>query len=165
MRVLKLTEKYAHIYRQIRLDALKNNPEAFASSFEEEQALPEAAFAARLGNESSFTFGAWIGEELAGVVTLSFEKKRKLSHRANIFAMYVTPKNRNKGIAKALMNEAIMTAKSMESIEQVILGVVAGNLSAKKLYESLGFKTYGYDRNALKIDGYYYDEVYMVLYL
>ncbi|WP_059170388.1 GNAT family N-acetyltransferase [Bacillus sp. FJAT-27445] len=43
------------------------------------------------------------------------------------------------------------------------LAVTSSNSPAKKLYESLGFVTYGVDRNALLINGQYYSEDLMVL--
>ncbi|MEM5594526.1 hypothetical protein AAHH67_27330 [Niallia circulans] len=37
--------------------------------------------------------------------------------------------------------------------------------SCKKVYRAFGFETYGIDRKAIKINGKYYDEELMVLYL
>jgi RimJ/RimL family protein N-acetyltransferase len=45
------------------------------------------------------------------------------------------------------------------------LTVVSDNHPAKRLYESLGFETYGVERRALKYNGQYYDEDLMVLWL
>ncbi|MBL2049367.1 N-acetyltransferase, partial [Klebsiella pneumoniae] len=48
---------------------------------------------------------------------------------------------------------------------QVMLDVVVGNDGAKKLYESLGFKTFGVQERSLKYNGQYWDEEHMVLFL
>ncbi|WP_316246610.1 GNAT family N-acetyltransferase [Sutcliffiella horikoshii] len=61
------------------------------------------------------------------------------------------------------MNVAINKAKELEKIEQIYLAVTAGNEPAKRLYTSLGFVTYGIDRNGLKIEDTYFDEELMVL--
>ena len=48
-------------------------------------------------------------------------------------------------------------------VEDLCLTVVASNAAARRLYSSVGFKEYGLERRALKIDGKYYDEVLMAL--
>jgi len=106
MEIKILEPKDAVIYREIRLDALKANPEAFSSSYEEEKEYPLESFINRLNQEHLFTFGAFIENKLVGVVTLLVETKIKTKHRANIVAMYVYPENRKFGIGKQLMTAA-----------------------------------------------------------
>ncbi|MDQ0199593.1 GNAT family N-acetyltransferase [Neobacillus ginsengisoli] len=165
MDIRLLNQEDAKEYRKIRLEALKNNPEAFSSSFEEEKEFPVENYESRLQSEVSFTFGVFEKEQLIGVGTLLKEQKSKLKHRANIVAMYVSPLKRGMGIGKSIMQAAIQKAKDAEEIEQINLCVVSTNMSAKKLYTSLGFKTFGIEQKALKIDGRYFDDEYMVLFL
>jgi ribosomal protein S18 acetylase RimI-like enzyme len=163
IRILELN--HAAIYRNLRLEALQNHPEAFSSSYEEEKEFPLEKFESRLREQDSFTFGAFDNEQLIGVVTLVLEKKTKLKHRANIAAMYVDPEKRRLGIGKSLMLAAINKAKTMEYIVQIYLTVTSNNEPAKKLYYSLGFETYGKDKRALKIDSTYFDDELMVLFV
>lgn len=165
MKIRILNETDASAYRAIRLEGLKNRPEAFGSSFEEEQHFTINLFKSRIQSEFAFTFGAFENEALAGVATLVKETKVKLKHKASIFAMYVSPYYRGKGIGKELMLEAIKKAKQLNDIEQLQLSVVSTNQSAKQLYTSLGFSDYGHEKRALKADGVYYDEDHMVLFL
>jgi RimJ/RimL family protein N-acetyltransferase len=51
------------------------------------------------------------------------------------------------------------------TIEILNLTVVTINERAKKLYTKLGFKAFGMEEKALKINGNYYDEEYMALLL
>lgn len=165
MQIQILGSNQATIYRTIRLEGLQKHPEAFASSYEEEVEFSIGKFESRLNEEASYTFGAFDRERLLGVVTLVIEKKSKLKHRAHIFAMYVNPESRKLGIGKSLMLAAIEKAKTREGIEQVYLTVTSSNETAKKLYQSLGFEKYGEDKRALKVNGTYFDEDLMVLYL
>ncbi|GAA0342933.1 GNAT family N-acetyltransferase [Bacillus carboniphilus] len=153
----------AEDYRKVRLEALRQHPDAFAVSYEEEEVRPVSIYEERFQSNENYTFGAFDGDELIGTVTLLKERYRKLKHRANIVAMYVQSPHRSKGVGKKLMTAAIKQAKSEPDIEQVYLTVVQSNASAKKLYQSLGFTTFGIDSKALKIGQDYLDEELMVL--
>ncbi len=163
MEVRILNSSDAEAYRKVRLNALQGNPEAFSSSYEEEIEFPLERTASRLDDSSSFTFGAFKDNTLVGVVSLVLETRQKIKHRANIFAMYVTPDYRKLGVGKKLMVAAIDEAKKLDEIEQIYLTVNGSNEPAKRLYLSLGFKTYGVDKRALRLADQYFDEELMVL--
>jgi RimJ/RimL family protein N-acetyltransferase len=167
MKIRLLTPADANSYWVLRLEALKNHPEAFLTSYEEsvtrENAVEQTA--RNFTAEGNFTFGAFDQGKLIGVVTLLQEERIKIRHRANIFAMYVTPSSRGLGAGKGLMNAAIQKAKDIEGVEQINLNVTSSNLSAKQLYTQFGFQEFGLEKNALKINGKYYDDAYMVLHL
>lgn len=165
MEIRQLHPDDAEAYFALRLEALQINPEAFGSSYEEEKDYPLSRTQSRLSDPASYVYGSFVETNLIGIVTLMRETKKKMSHRANIYAVYVTPKYRGKGAAKQLLQVAIERARDIQGIEQVYLAVVAENIAAKKVYQALGFKTFGIDRNAIKLSGKYYDEELMVLYL
>lgn len=81
MKIRLLTPDDANLYRDIRLAALKMNPEAFASSYEEELLLPLEAFKGRLQPGDSFTFGVFEDSGLAGVVTMGAKTEAKAQDR------------------------------------------------------------------------------------
>lgn len=159
-----LAAEDAENYRTLRLEALKNNPEAFSSSYEEESVLPISAFEKRLHSSDSYIFGAFSDTRLVGTVTLVIESKRKLQHCGTIYAMYVSVESRQNGIGKTLMVNALEKARQLKTIEQVYLTVVTENYKAKRLYKALGFQVYALERKALKIAHTYYDEEHMVCF-
>jgi ribosomal protein S18 acetylase RimI-like enzyme len=165
MEIRRLNGGDAESYRALRHEALLKNPEAFGSSYEDEKGNEASHYRQRLDNKLTYTFGAFEEGQLVGVVTLVPEGKVKLKHRANIFAMYVTSSQRGRGIGKALVKTAIQQAQELNIVEQIHLTVTSSNEPAKKLYAFLGFKAYGVEKNALRIDGTYYDEDLMVLFL
>lgn len=165
MEIRRLNGRDAGSYRALRHEALLNNPEAFSSSYEDEMYYEEEDYKQRLDSKFTYTFGAFDEGKLVGVVTLVPEGKVKLKHRANIFAMYVTPGKRGGGFGRLLMQKAIQQAFELSSVEQIYLTVTASNKPAKKLYSSLGFETYGVDKRAMRVGDTYYDEELMVFFL
>nr|WP_243110595.1 GNAT family N-acetyltransferase [Clostridium perfringens] len=63
------------------------------------------------------------------------------------------------------MEELIKFAKDKESIKTISLGVREYNVNAIKLYEKYGFKKIGIHKNYFNIEGSYYDEILMDLYI
>lgn len=159
-----LNEHDAEAYKDKRLEALENHPDVFSSSVEEELQYSIEVHASRLRAENAYTFGAFEGEKLIGVVTLVTEMKRKLKHRSDIFAMYVTTEVRRAGVGKRLMEAAIAKAKELDDVEQIYLTVSSNNAPAKKLYESVGFITIGSDPRSMKIGDTFIGEDMMALY-
>ncbi|KXY35566.1 GNAT family N-acetyltransferase [Bacillus sp. FSL K6-0067] len=161
-----LTKEDAEKYWELRLQALQVNPEAFVTTYEEaiRQENPIKRVESNLTAATSCTFGAFNADhQLVGVVTLLTEEKEAYKHQGHIVAMYVDASNRRSGLARELIRKAIEKAREMD-LEQLTLGVVSTNEPAKKLYESMGFQTYGIEKRALKINGVYSDDEYMVLF-
>jgi RimJ/RimL family protein N-acetyltransferase len=149
----------ASAYRALRLGGLRDAPQAFAASFEEERQRPLAWFADRL--QTSVVFGGFAREALVGVAGLRASTTAKLAHIGHLWGVYVAPPARGKGLAAALCRRILEEAPS--GVEQVHLAVASSNRAALRLYASLGFKEYGLERRALKVGGEYYDEVLMAL--
>ena len=166
MGIRMLKEIDAQIYQEVRLNALKTDPEAFGSTYEREVEFSLEQVASRIApTKDRFVLGALRNGELVGIVTFVRESGLKIYHKGNIFGMYVKPDYRGNAIGKALLTELIEQVKKCEGLEQINLAVVTANHSAKKLYKSLGFEVYGTERNALKFAGNYLDEDLMVLKL
>ncbi len=154
----------AESYRHIRLESLRTDPEAFGSTYEREAAFTLETVRERLvPTDHKFTMGAHTENGmLVGIVTFVRETSAKTAHKGNVYGMFVSPDWRGKGAGHALMAAMLQMASEQGGLEQVNLTVVTDNAPARKLYEALGFVTYGCERNALKHNGRYYDEDLMV---
>ncbi len=149
------------LYRDIRLEALQRNPEAFGSTFERENAQPLSWFEASLGRTA--IFGAFLDGALGGMAGYAAQEGSKQAHKARLWGMYVRAEARNAGLGKRLVAAVLDHARGRAELIQ--LTVVSENEAARRLYRAMGFVEYGYEKRALKQDGKYYDEVLMVSFL
>ena len=147
----------AILYQDIRLEALGASSEAFGSAFEMEEGQPLSWFADRLG--SSVLLGVFRDAKLIAIAGFAIQQGRKKSHKGLIWGMYVRPDARAVGIGRQPIQAILDLAR--DRVELVQLTVVRDNEHARRPYASLGFVEYGTERNALKHDGRYYDEVLM----
>jgi RimJ/RimL family protein N-acetyltransferase len=157
-KVRRLDAHDAAAYRELRLEGLKNHPEAFSSSWEGESGKPDAWWVERL--ETSTVFGGWIDNSpLFGVAGFRAHTATKLRHKAVLWGMYVRTEARGTGLAACLVQRVIEHARS--HVEEICLTVVASNIAGKRLYSAAGFEPYGIERRALKVGQEYFDEVLM----
>jgi ribosomal protein S18 acetylase RimI-like enzyme len=160
-----LSEADVDAFWRLRLDALKNEPASFGATFEESVDKTLAEVVKQLkATEDSFVMGAF-APHLVGMVGLYRRNGLKLRHKGNIWGMYVAPEGRGKGIGRALIQALVAHVVSLSSYEQLVLTVVTTNEVARRLYLSLGFKTYGTETAALKLGNLYLDEELMALQL
>src|SRR5579885_3685308 len=167
MLLRKLTEEDTDALWNLRLRALKDNPEAFGSTYEETLQRGKESYRQRLRQPHAETFylGAFEEERLVGMVGFFRESGTKGQHNGFIISMYVAPEQRGHGIGKALVAEAIAQARTIPGLEQLLLAVVTTNTAARRLYRSLGFEVYGTQPRALKQGNEYWDEELMILRL
>lgn len=172
MDIRPLTEVDAEAYWAVRLRALREESQAFGSSYEEQQNRPLALVAERLRAMTAsddFILGAFEGTgdmNLVGIMAFGREQGRKNRHVGMVYQVYVAPEVRGRGYSRALLEALIARARTLEGMERLNLGVVVGNPAARGLYTALGFEVYGRQPEALKFDdGTYRDEELMSLRL
>ncbi len=152
-------------YKEIRLEALRTNPESFGSSYEEEVRIPIGKWKDKLRNKNSIRLMAILDKNVVGILVIVFETAINLAHIAHIYSIYVKPEYRGKGISTQLMNHAINIIKSKKRIKKVKLSVVTKQVPAINLYEKFGFRRVGELKKEMKVNGSYYDEYIMELFL
>lgn len=169
MMIRVLDEADAETYRALRLRMLQEHPDAFTSSYEEEEAKTLATVEERLRARDApparFVLGAFSESgALLGSVGLAVEPRLKQRHKALLFGMFTSPETRNQGVGRALLAECIERAARIDGLEQIELTVTDGN-AAERLYASMGFERFGVEAHALKWKGQYYGKVHMMLRL
>jgi ribosomal protein S18 acetylase RimI-like enzyme len=165
MPIRQLHDTDVEIYRVLRATCLRESPHAFTSSYEEFSQRTRDSLAQQLRGHENFTLGTFEDDRLVGMVGFNRENALKLRHKGYIVSMYVLPEYRSRGIARALLVEAITRARHLPDLKQILLGVVETQTTAKRLYESLGFVVYGREPDAVKIGDEYFAEEFMLLRL
>jgi len=159
IQIRQLTPSDAESFRELRLEGLRLNPEAFGSTYDFEKDQPLTRYIGWLTN--STVFGASQNSELIGTASFTQLSGIKNSHKGLLRAMYVRPTHRCSGAGRQLVQSVIELAR--QKVEQLQLAVVSTNQPAIRLYQTLGFRQYGLEPRALKHNGIYSDEILMSL--
>lgn len=150
MHVRRLTPADALLYRALRLRALREHPDAFTSSYDEDTQQPVEAAAARL--RAHAFWGAYQAAELYGFVGLECETRAKNRHKATVVGMYVAPEVNGQGVGRALLAALLAHARA-EGLQSLVLTVTEGNAHAQRLYQGAGFASFGIEPDAIRIAG------------
>lgn len=149
-------------YRAFRLRGLREHPEAFTSSYEEDSQKPPEAMETRLSSQKNRFWGAFRGNELCGAIGLEREGRAKVQHRAKVVGMYVAPEATGHGIGAQLL-QALVAHSRTQGLESLVLTVTDNNGGARRLYERCGFRSFGIEPRAIKVGTQYYGKNHMVL--
>jgi GNAT superfamily N-acetyltransferase len=127
--------------RDIRLRALEDAPEAFATRFEEARLRPDEwwiDWAARSAEgDGQAMFLAWDGGAAVGMVGTFAEDDRRW-----LIAMWTDPAARGRGVGRALVEATVEFARAAGS-DDLFLQVIEGNDTAASLYRACGFEDAG----------------------
>ena len=162
IRIRRFTAREWPAYRALRLRSLADAPMAFGSSLAAEEAWAHELWMARLtaaavsGRDCPLVAESAGSTKSAGSTDAagSAETNRALlgllwakcdaddAGVVNLFQMWVAPEARGRGVAGALLDEALAWARTIDA-RLVQLGVVCDNSAAVQLYTRAGFRKVG----------------------
>lgn len=154
----------AEAYLPLRAAMLEQEPLAFLASPGEDRASQLEFLRERLADTESAVFGAF-APQLIGAVGVYRLAPRKVAHKIGIWGMFVLPEHRGRGVARQLMRLALAHARGLPDVLQVTLSVSDTQPVARRLYESLGFRVWGSEPQALRHAGHVATEHHMALLL
>lgn len=158
-RIERLPESRWKECRDLRLEALMEEPIAFGSSFVEEKHITESEWRKRINN----AIFALENSSPIGMVVLIREANLKTNHIGNIFGLFVKRSHRGHGIGYQLIQNAIQEYKKLDNIVKIKLAVNKEQSTATKLYSKIGFKIVGTLTKEIKYENKYHDELIMEL--
>jgi ribosomal protein S18 acetylase RimI-like enzyme len=149
------------LFQTLRLQGLREHPDAFGSSIEEEQ---DRNLSHMIGQRPSVTLGGFAADALVGTASLVVSPKLKQRHKGHVVGVYVAPSWRGTGLARALTADLIAEARA-SGLALLTLSVTVGNEAARRLYLGAGFTPYGVEPASLMIGPDLLDAELMALYL
>lgn len=144
----------------LRAEALTDSPWAFTGS-------PGEARDVELVRSSVSAPGNVVvgGFDEAGALIASAgivqDQRVKRAHVALIWGVYVTSRRRGTGIGRAVVTRAVEAARAMPGVTTIQLACSENSAAARSLYQSLGFKVWGHEPDAIRIGGTSYAEFHM----
>lgn len=128
-------------YRDLRLRALKEEPQAFGSTYEKNAQHPDSFWQERIedtiNKNTQWLVFAKLNATLVGMMGAFVEKEPDTVH---VIAAYVAPEARGKGISKMLMKELIKRIIANKIIKKIIVDVNTEQEAAVFLYKNSGFQ-------------------------
>lgn len=147
-------------YKVLRLTALRTDPIAFGSTFEETLAYPDELWQERLLGQTSTILFAEREGRLVGTaaVLLGIEED---AAAAQIVGVFVEPEHRGQGIARRLLEELLARLADRPEFARILLHVTETQAAATALYRSLEFVEIGRLVGEHREGDQLYDEVVM----
>ncbi len=144
-------------YKAFRLEALKESPTAFATSYDEDNSLSDLEWQEKLKRSGDGLLFAFVDDKIVGMLGYFVEKYAKHKHSAVLHGFYVDLGARGVGVGSMLMEKIINKIKK-EGFVKAKTFVYTSQDAAVGLYEKFGFEKVGKFRKELFVDDKYYDE-------
>jgi ribosomal protein S18 acetylase RimI-like enzyme len=144
IQIVKLLPEEWPLYKEIRLESLLAEPQAFGSGYAEVHQRPDSYWQERLkdaqAGEKSWLLFAKENERMVGMIGAYCSEEKD---GVEIIAVYVTREKRGRGIAGALMAAILEEIGRSNIHRKAVLGVNADQTAAVALYQRYGFQIVG----------------------
>jgi GNAT superfamily N-acetyltransferase len=141
MEVRRVRPEEWQALRDVRLRALEDAPDAFATRFEEARLRPDQWWidwsASSADGDGQAMFLAWEEARAVGMVGTFVDDDRRW-----LIAMWTDPAARGRGVGRALVEATVELARAAGS-DELFLQVLEGNDIAASLYRTCGFTDEG----------------------
>lgn len=156
--IVRLLPDEWYLYRDLRLEAVCNNPEAFGTTYEEELLTTEQEWRYRLSHNMLFARST---NRIVGMIGAVLSSTQKRKHSALVISFYVSPEFRNQGVGAKLLSAIIDHLKVLDYVKIVMLYVTTKQLEVINLYKKFKFHIHGVLENAYMQNGVFYDQFIM----
>lgn len=126
-------------HKGIRLEALKRESQAFNSTYEESINHPNKYWVKKLGDKNEIHLFALYENKIIGTINATLREENVKEDTAVVHETYVNILFRKKGVGKLLIDSLLKEIKKNKRIRKIKLWVKETQLSARNLYESVGF--------------------------
>ncbi len=158
IKIVKLSPGDWEKYRDLRLEALKEEPLSYLATFDEKKNDPPEKWQESLSGKGILLF-AKTDDRLIGMVGAFRETNPRLAHIATVWGVYVNKNYRGQGIGKQLLETILKEVATLPGIEKIKITVNADKIVPYNLYKSVGFREVGREEKEVKIGDQYFDEI------
>lgn len=159
--VRALTEDEWETYREVRLAALEESPDAFVASHDDEAAEPEQFWRDRM--ERSHRLLAEADGDKVGVVSIGGAPEESSPDVGQLFGLWVDPEWRGRSVAATLVREAAAYGRD-QGLRRLFYWVGTDNARGVAFASSFGFRPTD-RRRPMRVQGDSEEEIAMVLAL
>ncbi len=138
--IIKLTPNDWQQYKDIRLECLKEEPQAFNSTFEECMKYPDIYWKQKLENPQDIYAFAKSEDSIVGLMNITIGEKDEPTDVATLHGAFVKKDFRGVGIGRLLLDFLLDEIKNNKEIKVVKLWVKESQTAAINLYKSVGFE-------------------------
>jgi len=132
-------------FKNIRLESLMCEPEAFSSSLKKTDAFPDKYWIDMVSDRNNIILLAFVDSVCVGIIRAAIKDEDVKEGTAFIGSFFVNANYRRQGIGKALMNELLARINTHLEISTAKLWVSIKQSDAIKFYDNNGFKYVGED--------------------
>ncbi len=154
MQIRRIQPAYAMAVKRLRMQALTQEPLAFAMSVSQATQWSDDQWAQMASRNSTGVQNivlAVVVDELVGMVGCRCDASPKIAHCGMVWGMYVLPAYRQRGIAQRLL-QAVIDHGRTQQFTMLKLSVTAPQTRALHGYERAGFVQYAQEPALLMVD-------------
>lgn len=155
--IKKLTKEDWKIYKEIRLQMLSEEPQAYSQTLEELSSRNDEDWKEKTISDTMAVITIRVDEKLAGMNGLFYENRETVA----IWGMFVRKEFRGMGLGKKLMEEIEKEIREDKVVKKIHVSVTDSQIPAWELYKKLGFKEIERIKGKIKFNGDSYDEILM----
>lgn len=163
MKDLEVTELSPHdwrLFKDIRLEALQSDPDAFGATLKGEASWNDEEWIKRISDPKRFYLFAKSYDKITGMVGVAQSKEEEKI--LIVIGMYINKEFRKQGLGKRLLEEALDRARKFEGYDNIKLWVHKDQHPAINLYKSMGFVTVEEIGEEENIDPMYHNSLVMI---
>ncbi len=155
IQIRKLTRSDWKIFKEIRLQMLKEEPQAFARTYEEMVNISDDEWMEKTENDKAGIFAVWVNGKLAGANGYFYPENSIVE----IWGMFIRKEFRGIGLGKKLMQEIENEIRKDKNVKLIRIEVTTTQIPAWELYKKLGFLEVGRKIGATKFNSELYDDI------
>ncbi|MGZ9097214.1 MAG: GNAT family N-acetyltransferase [Micavibrio sp.] len=146
------------LLQEIRLKALKTNPQVFSSSYETEKNLSPDEWKSWLTQDNKCVFGLFDQQKIIGLTSIFTLRDDPTGQTALLATSYIEPEYRGQGLSRMFYEARLGWVKTQPQFRKIVVSHRESNEASRRANQSFGFQYIG-RRPHIWPDGVSEDEI------